>query len=45
MTPLMALGQNKPLEEEDLYKPVPCEETNYLTNQLEKYEDLKFKIF
>ena len=32
----MTLAQKKPLEEEDLYKPVPNEETEYLTDKLEK---------
>ena len=32
----MAIGQNKPLEEEDLYMPVPNEECEYLTNKVEK---------
>ena len=32
----MALAQKKPLEEEDLYKPVPSEESEYLTNKFEK---------
>ena len=32
----MTLGQKKPLEEEDLYRPVPSEESEYLTNKLEK---------
>ena len=32
----MALGQKKPLQEEDLYKPEPIEETEYLTNKFEK---------
>lgn len=31
----MKLGQRKVLEEEDLFEPVPKEETEYLTNKLE----------
>jgi hypothetical protein len=36
-SPLLALGQKKPLDEDDLYKTMPEEETEYLTNKLEKY--------
>ena len=32
----MALGQKKPLEEEDLFMPIPSEKSENLTNQLEK---------
>jgi hypothetical protein len=32
----MALGQKKPLHEEDLYKLEAHEETEYLTNKFEK---------
>ena len=35
-TPFMALGQKKPINEEDLYKPVPNEEIEYLTDKIEK---------
>ena len=32
----MLLGRHKPLEEDDLYKPMPNEESEYLTKKLEK---------
>jgi hypothetical protein len=32
----MALGQKKPIVEEDLFKPVPDDETEHLTDKLEK---------
>jgi hypothetical protein len=35
-SPIMTLAQKTPLKEEDLYRPVPTEESENLTNQLEK---------
>lgn len=35
LSPLMTLGQKKVLDENDLYKPMPEEEAEYLTNKLE----------
>ena len=36
MSPLMAFGQNKPITEEDLFKPLLTEESEWLTNRFEK---------
>jgi hypothetical protein len=36
VSPLMALGQTKAIKEEDLFKPLPTEESEWLTNRFEK---------
>nr|UOU03343.1 ATP-binding cassette subfamily C4-4-2 [Brachionus rubens] len=36
VSPLLKLGKQRPLEEEDLYSPIPDEECKFLTDQLEK---------
>lgn len=36
VSPLLSLGKERPLKEEDLYSPVPNEESKHLTEQLEK---------
>ncbi|CAF0703150.1 unnamed protein product [Brachionus calyciflorus] len=43
ISPLLTLGKKRPLQEEDLYSPIPEEESKFLTIQLEKewVEELK----
>ncbi len=36
INPLLLIGRKRTLNEEDLYRPTPKEETKYLTDQLEK---------
>ncbi|CAF0703154.1 unnamed protein product [Brachionus calyciflorus] len=36
ISPLLSLGKERPLKEEDLYSPVPDEESKLLTDQLER---------
>ncbi len=35
VSPLLTLGRKKVLDENDLFKPVPCEETKRVTDNLE----------
>ena len=37
LSSLINIGRKKPIEEEDLFKPLPDDETEYLTNKLELY--------
>ncbi len=36
ISPLLTLGYQRPLEEDDLYSNIPSEESEYLTDNLEK---------
>jgi hypothetical protein len=37
ISPLLSIGYKRSLDIKDLYSPVPNEQAEYLTNQLEKY--------
>lgn len=37
ISPLIALGSRKTLDDNDLYSPLPYEKTEYLADQIELY--------